>query len=110
MRWYDRLRRPGEIAQVRRRGRHASSATLSLYLLDPSAGRTKVGVTVSKAVGNAVVRNLVRRRILGALDGLTERPAAARLLFVAKPAAAVEPYARLAADVGGALARLRPGG
>ncbi len=93
---------------MRRKGRRASAPTLSLFAL-PSAGeRVAAGVTVSKAVGGAVTRNLVRRRILGVLDGLSERPQGLRLLFVAKPEAASESYARLAADVAAALAGARP--
>ncbi len=107
MRWFDRLRRSGEITLVRRKGRRASAATLSLFALPAAGRRVSVGVTVSKAVGGAVTRNLVRRRILGVLDGLAERPQALRLLFVAKPAAAGESYARLAADVNAALAGAR---
>jgi ribonuclease P protein component len=103
LRWYDRLRRSSEIAAVRRRGRRSSAATFALFALPVPSGRVRVGVTVSKAVGGAVTRNLVRRRILGALDGLSERPSATRLLFVAKPAAATESYTRLAADVAAAL-------
>ena len=89
---------------MRRKGRRASAATLSLFALPAAGPRVTIGVTVSKAVGGAVTRNLVRRRILGALDSLAERPAGARLLFVAKPAAANESYARLAGDVAAALA------
>jgi ribonuclease P protein component len=110
VRWYDRLRRAGEIAQVRRKGRRTSLATFSLFVLPATSGSTRVGVTVSKTVGGAVTRNLVRRRILGALDGLAPQPAPARLLFIAKPAAASESYARLAADVAGALGSLRSPG
>ena len=110
MRWYDRLRRSSEIAWVRRKGRRASVPTLALFALPAVDGGVAVGVTVSKAVGGAVTRNLVRRRILGALDALPERPKAARLLFIAKPAAASEGYARLAADVAAALAVARGSG
>ena len=108
MRWYDRLRRSSDIAQVRRRGRRSSAPTFALFALPVSSERVRVGVTVSKAVGGAVTRNLVRRRILGALDGLSERPGGSCLLFVAKPPAATESYARLAADVAAAVRGARP--
>jgi ribonuclease P protein component len=108
MRWYDPLRRQSEFAHVRRRGRSASLATFTAYLSPAGDLRPRVGVTVSKAVGKAVIRNLVRRRIRGALDALTAQPASGRLLFVAKPAAAAAPYGQLAGDVAAALARLAP--
>jgi ribonuclease P protein component len=62
---------------------------------------------VGKAVGNAVVRNLVRRRIHGALAPLGEAGApAVDLVFIAAPAAATAPFARLAAEVASAVRRI----
>jgi ribonuclease P protein component len=109
MRWYGRLRRAGEIAFVRRRGRQAAFATLSAYAAPEGSGPSRLGVTVSKAVGGAVVRNLVRRRIRGALEALPAPERPVRLLVIAKPAAAVANYARLAADVAAALGRVTAG-
>jgi ribonuclease P protein component len=106
MHWFGRLRRAGEIAFVRRRGRQAALATLSAYAAPQAGPPSRVGVTVSKAVGGAVVRNLVRRRIRGALAELPPPAAPLRLLFVAKPAAATVPYGELAADVAAAVARV----
>jgi ribonuclease P protein component len=103
VRWYDPLRRRAEIAFVRRRGRVASTPTLTAYLVEPAGPRSRFGVTVSARVGKAVVRNLVRRRIRGALDQLPVPAAPLRVLFVAKPAAAAAAYTRLAADVARAL-------
>ena len=103
MRWYDSLRRRAEIAYVRRRGRPASQATLTAYLAEPGGPRSRFGVTVSSHVGKAVVRNLVRRRIKGALDALPPPARPFRVLIVAKPAAAAAPYERLAADLVRAL-------
>ena len=99
MRWYDRLRRRAEIAFVRRRGRVASTPTVTAYLVEPVGARSRFGVTVSTRVGKAVVRNLVRRRIRGALAQLPVPAKPLRVLFVAKPAAAEAAYARLADDV-----------
>ena len=102
MRWYGRLRRSGEIAFVRRRGRRSAFPSFSVFALAGGSG-TAVCVTVSKAVGGAVVRNAVRRRIRGALDALEIPAPGARMVFVAKPEAALLPYARIAADVAAAL-------
>ena len=102
MRWYGRLRRSGEIAFVRRRGKRIAYLAFSLVALEGGNG-TRVCVTVSKAVGGAVVRNAVRRRIKGALDALAIPAPAVRLVFVAKPEAASMPYAGLAAEVAAAL-------
>ena len=107
MRWYGSLRRAAHIAQVRRRGRRISFPTLSAYGLAAHGGASEIGITVSKALGSAVCRNLVRRRIRGALDELgPAQPAPARLLLVARPPAAQVPYRQLAADVAAAVAQL----
>lgn len=105
MRWYDPLRRRAEIAYVRRRGRAASYPTLSAYAAEPAGSRARFCVTVSTQVGNAVVRNRVRRRIKGALDQLGPQDGPVRMLFVAKPAAGQAAFAAIAADVARALAR-----
>ncbi len=102
MRWYGPLRRTGEIAFVRRRGKRSAFGTVAVFALAGGEG-TRVCVTVSKAVGGAVVRNAVRRRIKGALDGLAVPAPGARFVFVAMPAAASASYARLAGDVAAAL-------
>ncbi len=103
------MRRSSEIAYLRRRGRQAGFSTLAAYAAEGQGGRPRVGITVSGQVGGAVVRNRVRRRIRGALDALPPLRRPLRLLFIARPAAAHESYARLAADVDAALARLGAG-
>jgi ribonuclease P protein component len=91
-----------------RRGRRAGSSSVVVHLwVDPDADTAPaaVGFTVSKAVGTAVVRNRVRRRLrhlvrehLLLLDGLPGRTA---LVVRAQPASAQMSYA----DLGGDLAR-----
>lgn len=77
---------------------------------DAPAAPTKVGFTVSKAVGNAATRNRVKRRLrhltrerLPDLEGL---PGRAALVVRALPAAAEASYATLGADLGRTLDRV----
>lgn len=70
--------------------------------LDPESERApQVGLVVSKAVGNAVHRNQVKRRLRHAsrahLDGL---PAGALAVVRALPASADASYAELDRDLG----------
>lgn len=109
MRWFGRLRRSNEIAFVRRRGRAVHLPTLVAYGTDGASGGPRVGITVAKTVGIAVVRNLVRRRIRGALDALIPAGERRRYLFIAKPTAASAGYDALARDVATALERLSAG-
>jgi ribonuclease P protein component len=71
----------------------------------------RVGFTVSRKVGNAVVRNRVRRR----LRDVVRRAAADDMrpghdyVLVARPAAMSEPFGRLAEDFVAALRRFAAG-
>ncbi|UCH25158.1 MAG: ribonuclease P protein component [Trueperaceae bacterium] len=53
-----------------RRGRSGGAKLLSLRWQATRRGQVRVGIVVSKRVGKAVVRNLVRRRLREALRSL----------------------------------------
>ena len=58
-----RLRRPAEFQRVRAGKRSWGHKLLVLYAA-PNDGRpTRVGISVGKHVGNAVVRNTIKRRV-----------------------------------------------
>ncbi|MGZ4437431.1 MAG: ribonuclease P protein component [Nocardioidaceae bacterium] len=94
-----------------RRGRRAGTKTLVLHLdCDPGRGEDSgplVGFVVSKAVGNAVSRNQVKRRLRHlARERLSSLPGSCVLVVRALPGAARASSARLGADLDTALARL----
>lgn len=110
-----RLRRRTEFQTTVRRGRRAGSGTLVVHLLlptreqqggigpggasrEPSPG-TRVGFVVSRAVGGAVVRNLVRRRLRHLIrERLADLPVGAQIVVRAQPTAANRSYRGLGAD------------
>ncbi|HET6626106.1 MAG TPA: ribonuclease P protein component [Nocardioidaceae bacterium] len=98
-------------AEAVRRGRRAGTGSLVLHLAVPAHDAddtpVRVGFVVSKAVGSAVTRNLVKRRLRSlARERLGSLPGAAMLVVRALPAAASTSYATLAADFDSALDRL----
>ena len=98
-------------AQTIRRGRRAGTATLVLHLgaapQTLAAPSPQVGFVVSKAVGPAVTRNLVKRRLRHlARERVTSLPDSTVLVVRALPAAAAASYAGLGADFDSALNRL----
>lgn len=119
-----RLRRRRDFDVAARRGRRAGSVTLvgqlAVVVDDRPAGEAaaapvpaRVGFVVSGAVGPAVVRNRVRRRLRHlAVDYLPRMPAGTLLVLRALPAAAGAPPVRLAVDlalvVDRLLARIEP--
>lgn len=71
---------------------------------DGFAEPARVGFVVSKAVGKAVTRNLVKRRLRHlAAERVAQLPAGALLVVRAQPQAASTPYAQLGRDLDAAL-------
>ena len=106
-----RLRRSNDFAAAVRGGRRAGRGTLVVHLLvdEPAQASTaRAGFVVSKAVGNAVVRNKVRRRLRHLVRPLlAELPPSASLVVRALPSAAAASFAELGADLESALAAAR---
>jgi len=115
------VRRGDEFARAIRGGRRAGRPTLVAHLwsADESAVRSSVeeartgparaGFVVSKAVGSAVVRNRVKRRLRHLVAQRLDRlPRGAVLVVRALPPAAAAAAADLARDLDSALARLSP--
>lgn len=70
-----------------------------------SPAPVRAGFVVSRAVGGAVVRNQVRRRLRHLVrERLAALPAGATLVVRALPGAADTPYVRLGADLDAAIA------
>ncbi|MGW8564696.1 ribonuclease P protein component [Isoptericola sp. NPDC055881] len=114
-----RLRRSVDFERAVRRGTRAGRSTVVVHLLvDPDDGPRavgdggtsdeppQVGLVVSKAVGNAVHRNQVKRRLRHAAAGhLSSLPAGSRLVVRALPASSAATYAELDRDLAGCLDR-----
>ena len=79
--------------------------------LGPVQREVRVGFTVSRKVGNAVVRNRVRRRLRAAAAAVL--PAQARpgfdLVLIGRTGAMTHPFERLKRDLEAALGRLGAG-
>lgn len=117
----NRLRSSEGFRTAVRRGRRAGSRTLvvHLWIPDPLAetgaaapDRTpdpqQVGFVVSKAVGNAVIRNRVKRRLRHlAREHVASLPGSAVLVVRALPGSAAATGAELAADLDRCLSRVR---
>jgi ribonuclease P protein component len=102
-----RLRTPAEFRRVRELApRGWPHRLLVLYVAPNELDRTRVGITVSGRVGNAVVRNKVRRRLREALRArLPKLKPGVDLLITARPASATASWEELCEALDGVLAR-----
>jgi len=108
-----RMRRRTDFAETLRRGRRVGRGTLVVHLLRPmdeassTAGPLpagQVGLVVSRAVGNSVVRHRVTRRLRAVIvPRLSALPQGTRLVVRALPAAATASSLQLATDLDAAL-------
>jgi ribonuclease P protein component len=103
-----RLRRRDEFSTTVRSGTRAGTPTLVVHLCPgESADPARAGFVVTRAVGPAVTRNLVRRRLRHLVrDRLSLMPVGSRLVVRATPAAAAASYSTLGSQLDRALARL----
>ncbi|WP_243058306.1 ribonuclease P protein component [Nocardioides sp. SR21] len=105
-----RLTDGASFREATRKGRRSGARTVVVHLAsDPSLTETpRVGFVVSKAVGNSVTRNRVKRRLRHlAREHLSSLPGSAVLVVRALPAAATASYAELGADLERCLRRVR---
>lgn len=113
----NRLRSSLDFARLRRDGRRVGGAYLALsYARQPAPEGApmvkeqpaRVGFSVSKRVGGAVVRNRVKRRLREAVRvRLTSFHPGWDIVISARPAAANADYATLDAELGGLIERAR---
>lgn len=107
-----RMRRPADFRLTIARGIRVSRSTLTLhYMRGQSASSIvqvpRIGFVVSRAVGNAVARNRVKRRLRAQIRGfLPILPQGVSLVVRARPLAATASSAAIAADLRQALLRL----
>ncbi|ROP63491.1 ribonuclease P protein component [Curtobacterium sp. ZW137] len=89
-----------------RRGRRSATANVVVSVVSRPSEPTRFGFIVAKTVGNAVTRNLVRRRLKGiAHELLTTDPTGYDVVVRALPAAAQATWPTLLEDVSRSFAR-----
>lgn len=102
-----RLKKHRDFRRVQGRGRKFRQPDLLLLYLPGRAPRSRLGLTVSKKVGNAVVRNQVKRWLreglrheYARLEGIWD------VVVIAHPSAASSGAADLRAQISFALSRI----
>ncbi|MER1997240.1 MAG: ribonuclease P protein component [Arthrobacter sp.] len=100
----NRVRSSADFSHTVRSGARSGRRNVVLYAVPNPAAPTRVGFIVSKAVGNAVTRNLVKRRLReAAAQSLADHPTGLDIVVRALPPAASASWAQLRADYAGAL-------
>lgn len=100
---YDALVRNSDFSRAYRRGKSYVHPFLVLYVNKNRAGHTRVGITCTKKIGNAVTRNRARRVIRSAMyEVLPQNVGSVDLVLVARG----QTPARKSTEVAPALEKL----
>jgi ribonuclease P protein component len=93
---HQRLTHPGEFSRIKLEGRTDRGALLMIGTLPTEENRFRAGFVTSKRIGNAVIRNRVRRR-LREIVRLHQHQISGGfwVVTIARPAAATASYAAL---------------
>ena len=91
-----RLRKPQEFAAVRTQGRTVHGSALALGWRAVALPHDQFGFVVGKRVGNAVMRNLVKRRLRAIVQQMSPHITPSFMLVIsAKPSAAHRTFTEL---------------
>lgn len=103
----DRMRRRADYVRAQQAGRRVHTRHFVL-LLQPSEGKSQLGITVTKRVGVAVVRNRIKR-VVREVFRLERRlfPAGCQVVVVARPSAAGLDFSAAVAEFVAAESSLR---
>lgn len=112
----ERIRQRAEYLHIQGRGRKLHTPNFICFGMqkqseDAAAPPARLGVTVSRRVGGAVVRNRVKRLVREAYRRhKADFPAGTELVVVARPEAAKVAYAAVVAELFEVGRRIRSGG
>ena len=104
---YHPLTRNNEFARAYTRGKSFVHPHVVLYVNKNRLGRTRVGITASKKIGNAVTRNRARRVLRAALYEVLPPDVGGYDLVLVRPDTAPEKHTG-GENTGKAAARRRP--
>ncbi len=104
-----RLRRRREFLSVQARGQKQHLRHFLVFIVHDGAesGAPRIGITVTKKIGNAVVRNAIKRRVREVFRRQQHRFApGVQMVFIAKRQAAGIDFAQVESDFERLVARL----
>jgi len=93
-----RIQHPVDFRRVLASGNRVSNSRMNVVATSNNRSRSRIGLSISKRVGSAVTRNLIKRRIQTAFANICNG-GGWDLVVIAKPPSSGVSYAELRADI-----------
>jgi ribonuclease P protein component len=98
-----RIKSGSDFKLIMRSGRRVNSPAMTVYTHPNQEGLTRFGFVISKAVGNSVTRNLLKRRLRAAAKSRVREGLSLDVVIRANPVAAAVAFSALSETLAQAL-------
>ena len=95
----NRVKKYSDFQNVINNGEPLKSQSLTLYFLNNNLDRTRIGISVSKKSGNAVIRNKIKRQIRAIISKEMDLSKPLDIVFIAKKGFDINDFAKSKADI-----------
>ena len=94
-----RLRKRQDYVRIQREGRRRHTEHFVILVANGAADRARVGITVSARIGNAVLRNRIKRLVREVMRTLRQQLRPADIVVIAKPGAGIVTHAAASSEI-----------
>lgn len=95
----NRIKKNDEFNKVIDEGELLKSDSVALYFLKNALGYTRVGISIPKKSGNAVVRNKMKRQIRASVAGVTNYEKSYDVVIIARKKFDINLFSRTKEDI-----------
>ena len=99
MKVLNRIKKNVEFNKVIDEGQLIKSDTLTLYFLENKLGYTRIGISIPKKSGNAVIRNKMRRQIRAIIASDVDLSKSHDIVLVARKQYSVDQFEKTRSDL-----------
>ena len=99
MKVLNRIKKNVEFNKVIEEGQLIKSDTLTLYFLENKLGFTRIGISIPKKSGNAVIRNKMRRQIRAIIASDIDLSKSIDVILIARKQYSVDQFAKTKSDL-----------
>lgn len=99
MKIINRIKRHEEFNKVIDEGKLLKSDSISLYYLKNDRGYTRIGISVPKKSGNAVVRNKIKRQIRAIIACSTDYKKSCDIVMIARKRFDIDKFENSKSDI-----------